>query len=279
MKVYNKFEEIENELEELTPTIVYKYRNWEDENHKKIVTNNQVWFAHPHKLNDPYDVRAPYNFIVPQINIDEVKNSIRNAGRAIEPNLTPEQLEIEVERKFQDFIQNPIKYFQNSRMDFVMDSTRYDMLGILSLCSSYENEAMWAHYGNNHSGFALGFNTVKLAKALNCTVGLVDYNDTPLDYYIMGDNDGLLGKELFRKSTKWKIEEEVRFCTPGIGFYRDRTCIFPNEAIEEVVFGISTKIEVQNEIIEILKEKNPNIAIYKLATKTDSYGLEKIKID
>ena len=30
MKVYNKFEEIENELEELTPTIVYKYRNWED---------------------------------------------------------------------------------------------------------------------------------------------------------------------------------------------------------------------------------------------------------
>jgi len=275
MKVYNKFEEIEDKLAEMTPPIIYKYRNWDDGNHKKIITQYQLWFAHPHKLNDPYDVRAPYNFVVSDVDLNEASNKIREAGRAIEPNLSDEELVEEVEKRIRKIEQDPIKYFQDSRMDFVLDSSKYDSLGILSLCSSFENEAMWAHYGNNHCGFALVFNTLKLAKALNCTVGIVDYDDTPLDFHIMGNNDGLLGKELFRKSTKWRIEEEVRFTTPGIGFYRDRTCIFPNDAIEEVVFGLSTKTEVQDEVIEIPKSKNLNIPAYKLTTKIDSYGLAK----
>lgn len=137
---------------------------------------------------------------------------------------------------------------------------------------------MWAHYGNNHNGFAVGFNTVRLARALNCTVGLVDYNDTPLDYHIMGDNSGLLEKELFRKSTKWKPEQEIRFLTVGVGLYRVRINTFPTEAVEEVVFGLSTSKQVQDEIMEATNQTIPGIAFYKIAVKADAFGFEKERI-
>lgn len=278
MTVYNNFEEVAQDISEKTPPVIYKYRDWEKEFHKTIITKRELYFAQPHSLNDPYDVRPPYNFIVPQINIEEARKKIRDAGRAIEPDLSEEQLEQEVEIRLNSIMQDPVKYFKRNRMDHVLDSSRYDTIGVLSFCSSFDNEPMWAHYGNNHNGFAVGFNTVRLARALNCTVGLVDYNDTPLDYHIMGDNSGLLEKELFRKSTKWKPEQEIRFLTIGVGLYRDRTNIFPIEAVEEIVFGLSTSKQVQDEIIEAANQAIPGTAFYKIAVKADAFGFEKERI-
>lgn len=278
MIVYNNFEEVAQDISEKTPPVIYKYRDWEKKFHKTIITKRELYFAQPHSLNDPYDVRPPYNFIVPQINIEEARKKIRDAGRAIEPDLSEEQLEQEVEIRLKSIMQDPVKYFKRNRMDHVLDSSMYDTIGVLSFCSSFDNEPMWAHYGNNHNGFAIGFNTVKLARALNCTVGLVDYDDTPLDYHIMGDNSGLLEKELFRKSTKWAPEQEIRFLTVGVGLYRDRTNTFPTEAVEEIVFGLSTSKHVQDEIIEAANQAIPGTAFYKIAVKADAFGFEKERI-
>jgi hypothetical protein len=183
-----------------------------------------------------------------------------------------------VEIRLQAIIQDPVNYFKRNRMDYVLDSSRYDTIGVLSFCSSFDNEPMWAHYGNNHNGFAVGFNSVRLARALNCTVGVVEYNDTPLDYHIMGDNSGLLEKELFRKSTKWQSEEEIRFLTVGVGLYRNRVNTFPLESVEEVVFGLNTSKKTQEEIIGMANLAIPGISFYKIAVKSDAFGFEKQKL-
>lgn len=278
MTVYNNFEEVAKEISKKTPPIIYKYRDWENDYHKTIVTKRELYFAQPHSLNDPYDVRPPYNFVVPDIDIEVARNRIREAGKSIRPELTDEELEYEVELRLRSILQNPVEYFRKNRMDHVLDSSRYDTIGILSFCSAFDNEPMWAHYGNNYNGFAIGFNTVKLARALNCTVGLVDYNDTPLDYYIMGENSGLLERELFRKSTKWKSEQEVRFLTVGIGLYRDRVNTFPVEAVEEIVLGLNTSKQVQSEIIAAANLTIPGIPFYKIVVKADSFGFDKEKL-
>lgn len=275
MTVYNNFEEVAQEISEKTPPVIYKYRDWEKDFHKTIITKRELYFAQPHALNDPYDVRPPYNFIVPDIDIELARNRIRDAGKSIEPELTDEQLEREVEIRLQAIMQDPVRYFKRNRMDHVLDSARYDTIGVLSFCSAFDNEPMWAHYGNNHNGFAIGFNTVRLARALNCTVGVVDYNDIPLDYYIMGDNSGLLEKELFRKSTKWQSEQEIRFLTVGVGLYRDRVNTFSAEAVEEIVFGLNTSNQTQDEIIAAAHKSRLNVAFYKLVVKADAFGFEK----
>ncbi|MBS1732221.1 MAG: DUF2971 domain-containing protein [Bacteroidetes bacterium] len=278
MTVYNNFEEVAKEISEKTPPIIYKYRDWEKDFHKTIITKQELYFAQPHTLNDPYDVRPPYNFVVPDLDLEAARKRIREAGKSIRPDLTDEELEQEVEIRLQSIIQDPVSYFKKNRMDHVLDSSRYDTIGVLSFCSAFDNEPMWAHYGNNHNGFAIGFNTVKLARALNCTVGLVDYNDTPLDYHIMGDNSGLLEKELFRKSTKWQSEQELRFLTVGVGLYRNRVNTFPADTVEEIVFGLNTSKETQDQIIAASNQTLPGVSFYKLVVKADAFGFDKEKL-
>ena len=278
MKVYRSFEEISSDIQNNTPPIIYKYRTWGIADHEKVIKNLELWFPHPHTLNDPYDVRPPYNFIVGEIDWDAAKVKIREAGRYFEPDLTDEELEIEVEIRLESIKQNPVDYFKKTRGEYVLEKSNYEKIGILSCCLTFDNEAMWAYYGNNHSGFAIGFNTVELAKALNCSLGYVDYNDTPVDYYIMGNNQGILEAEIFKKSTKWSTEQELRFATAGIGIYRQRANNFPINSVEEIVLGISTSKETEENIIKEASITLTGIPIYKLQTKTDSYGFDKVRI-
>jgi hypothetical protein len=280
MIFYKNFDEVEKEISESTPAVIYKYRDWEEEKgyHKRIITERELYFAHPHTLNDPYDARPPYNFIVNDIDIESVRSKLENAGKYMFPNITEEELEHEVEAKIELIKQDPTNYFMKNRMDLVLDKSRYDNIGILSLCSSFDNEPMWAHYGNNYNGFAIGFNTVRLAEALKCAIGIVDYDDTPIDFHIMGDNSGIVEKELFRKSTKWKSEQEIRFLTLGVGLYRDRTTTFPVEVAEEIVFGLKTSKKTQDEIIEKANKIMPDIIFNKLVLKTNAYGFEKQRL-
>lgn len=278
MSINNLFEEVENDIKENTPPIIYKYRTWENNSHKKIITENQVWFAHPHTLNDPHDIRPPYNFIIDNIDWSAVKRRIIAAARSFQPLLSDEQLSLEVEKRLIQIKNNPVEYFQNNRSEYLLDKTRYDNIGVFSCCSSFSNEVMWAHYGGNHNGLAVGFNTVELARTLSCTLGYVDYNDNPIDYQIFGNNKGLIAKEIFRKSTKWSYEEEIRFITVGIGKNQSKAITYPLNAASEIVFGIKTSKDIQEEIISIAKEKLPNIPFYKLKLNSNQYGFSKIKL-
>ncbi len=212
------------------------------------------------------------------INWEIARNKIKEAGKTFEPYLSDEELNVEVEKRINDIKKDPISYFQKNRKNYILDKSHYDNIGVLSCCSSFQNEAMWAHYGNNHNGFAIGFNTVELARTLNCTVGYVDYNDKPIDYHILGNNEGLLNAEIFQKSTNWSYEEELRFITVGIGIYRGRANKYSLSAVNEIVFGMTTSKQVQDEIIEIAKIMLPNIPIYKVETNADQFGFSKTQI-
>jgi len=48
--------------------------------------------------------------------------------------------------------------------------------------------------------------------------------------------------------------------------------------ISEIVFGMTTSSEVQEEIIEITKSKVPNVPIYKVDVNTDQFGFNKQQI-
>lgn len=278
MFTYNQFEDVEKDIKAKAPPIIYKYRTWENECHKRVLTENEVWLAHPHTLNDPYDLRPPYNFLADNIDWDTAKRKITEAGRAIEPHLSDEELNAEVEKKMVDIKKDPKAHFQKNRTEYLLDKTHYDNIGVLSCCSSYQNEAMWVHYGNNHCGFAVGFNTVELARTLDCTLGYVNYNDKPIDYYILGNNEDLLNDEIFQKSTKWSYEEELRFITVRIGIYRQRANKYPLTAVNEIILGMATSKEIEKEIITVAKERFPTIPIYKVETNPDQFGLKKIQI-
>ncbi len=278
MKIFSNFTEVEQEIRETVQPVVYKFRTWEGDYHKRIITNREAWFAHPHTLNDPYDLRPPYNFIAEDIDWNEAKNRMIEAGRVKEPNLSEVDLEKEVELRLRSFKEDPVAYFQRTRGEYIVEEAHYDQIGVFSCCTSCENEPMWAHYGNNHCGFAVGFNTVELCKSLNCTVGYVRYSDKPIDYYILGNNEGIMNEEMFQKSTRWTSEKELRFITVGIGKYRNRAVEFPLEAVSEIVFGMNTTDEIKENIIGKANVTLPGISFYRVEFNPDAYGFKKVKI-
>jgi hypothetical protein len=227
------------------------------------------------QLNDPFDVRPPYNFIAENIDWDVAKVEMKEAGRTLEPHLSDEDLDREVEKRLNELRKDPIKYFLKNRIDFNSDKSRFDKIGVFSCCASFGNEAMWAHYGNNQGGFAVGFNTVELARSLECGIGLVDYSDKPIDYHIFGDNMDRINTEILQKSFKWQYEEEIRFFAYGIDINRNRSCIFPPEAIEEIVFGLNTAKNVAEEIAKIVGDNFPNVSVSRLIVNPSGFGLIK----
>ena len=44
------------------PKVLYKYRDWRNGFHKKILSHNEVFFASPSSLNDPFDCKTPIRF-------------------------------------------------------------------------------------------------------------------------------------------------------------------------------------------------------------------------
>ncbi|HNX55300.1 MAG TPA: DUF2971 domain-containing protein [Prolixibacteraceae bacterium] len=278
MNIYTSFDEVETEIKEQTPGIIYKFRDWDNAFHKKILTEREIWFAHPESLNDPYDTRPPYNFIAENIDWDFAEAMIKEAGRTFEPHLSEEELDEEVEARLSELKNDPINYFLRNRIAFNSDTSHFDRIGVFSCCMSFGNEAMWAHYGNNHSGFAVGFNTIELARSLKCSLGLVNYSDSPIDYYILGDNRNRMTTEILQKSTKWQYEEEIRFYTYGVGINRNRSSIYPLEALEEIVFGLNTATDVIEEITKIAVDSFPEISVYKMALNPNGFGFLKSNI-
>ena len=44
------------------PTILYKYRDWGNPYNKKLLTDNEVYFASPREFNDPLDCAIPFRY-------------------------------------------------------------------------------------------------------------------------------------------------------------------------------------------------------------------------
>jgi len=44
------------------PKYLYKFRSFRHENHKRMLTDNEVFFPSPDKLNDPFDCRVPIRY-------------------------------------------------------------------------------------------------------------------------------------------------------------------------------------------------------------------------
>lgn len=278
MPTYHDFSEVEDEIRQSVEPVIYKYRTWEDLYHKRIITENEAWFAHPFTLNDPYDVRPPYNIIDPGIDWDKFRAGLENAGRAQEPNMPEDQLQIEIEKRLQQAKSDPIGYFSENRRQYILEKENYDRIGVFSCCTSGLNEPMWAHYGNNHCGFAIGFDTVEIARALNCSSQYVIYDDTPIDYIILGDNSAVIEKELYQKSKRWIPEEEFRFVTAGIGVYRDRAAKFQSSTVKEILVGTNTSPGVVKDIVDEALKSFPGIPIYRVARQTGSYGFQKVPL-
>ena len=158
IKTYLDFSEVEQDIKNNAPAIVYKYWNWTDTNHKNVLINNQLWFSHPFELNDPLDVRPDYAFNIKEIEsrafYEKLLNSIPQ-----EYSYLDNQKKVEIAQQQLQIIKfDPYNHFNSNRQE-LLKRNRFDQYGVFSTSADCLNIPTWELYGDNHKGYSIGFNT------------------------------------------------------------------------------------------------------------------------
>jgi hypothetical protein len=249
------------------PDVVYKYRNWSDNYHKRILLKNELYLTSPKDFNDPFDCRIPINFLSLDTP-EKIRAFVEKATNEHLEYLLAESRDIEFEKKK---LENQLltdlegyqKYYQNGWFKF-----HDERLGVLSLSKRWDSILMWSHYANKHQGFCVGFHEEKLRESdLFGRGGLVDYDPEDKFPFLDPMEEDRLRRifiETQSKANDWKYEEEYRLFKTfynGVPSVEERKSYFSDEVFAEVIVGLNISEKDKEEIVTICRTKR--IKVYQ----------------
>ena len=241
----------------------------------RMITNGDLYFSPPHKLNDPLDCSF-------------FPSAILGALEAIEDS--------DRRQAIKKLIQGDLKDRVTGDTDQILEAieNRLKEVGILSLSTNFCDPLMWSHYGDEHKGICIGFDEDKLktwvdkSASENLLIGDVGvtYQDAPdfvkvLEQYAKRYSDGreiitdhlfvdLLMPALRTKSKHWQYESEVRIIRHKSGLLR----ISP-DIVCAVIFGMRVSDADKDSIMQILDRSSlRHIRVGHSGYKSNSFEME-----
>ncbi len=241
------------------PEVLYKYRDWRNPNHKRIIINNCVFLSSPRGFEDIYDCKVPESFplkselykLFLQKSIEESINFTRQQHKKYarywckhSPLADPVRLKSE--------IKNVNTIFNNR-------------FGVLSLSKNPNNDRMWDKYGNKHEGICIGFDSTKLFDIVGGGGEVIYVDELPVIDF-MNDNFGTKHiKNIFFKEKKWAFEKEYRLHKMWDRDISDfeRNIALQDDTIVEVILGKRNNDKDCEEITELVNRLHPKAIIKK----------------
>ncbi|UOK42136.1 MULTISPECIES: DUF2971 domain-containing protein [Flavobacterium] len=286
--------------------MLYKYRG-NSEYTDKIFTDQNVWLSNAKGLNDPFECtiqEIAKEYINEQVKIMKEAHLM---GFAHSARLKPDPTTNAVARKIRKassldekhkIMQDAYLKYSGVRITNPIDTFRnFDKqiqnVGIFSLTEDPLNELMWAHYGENSYGIAIGFSKSEgtiLDNEEKCIK--VEYSDElpkfdsngfilETSLYPNGTNkqqiafhDPTFRKAISTKSKSWTYEKEWRYIEPNPGTYP-----LPSQ-ITEVIFGLRAQEETKQKYYSLVQNL-PNaeeIKFFKVEKIKNSNKLELVEI-
>lgn len=243
------------------PAILYKYRSWKDPNHQRILLDSIAFMSSPADFKDISDCNVPEIFPLKSELYDVfLQKSIKvNVGYYTRkkhreyakywsknsPLANPKQLS--------DMV-NHFNYVFNHRF------------GVLSLTANPDNNDMWENYGDGHKGFCVGFDSKKLFEVVGGG-GYVHYIDElPIIDFVNDDFKTKHIKNIFFKEKRYSLEQEYRVhkMWESDVTIEERNIKLLNDSIVKIIFGKDMPENDKSEILEILRDKHPNVRIAQM---------------
>jgi hypothetical protein len=179
---------------------------------------------------------------------------------------------------------------------------------ILCVTNTYDNNLMWAHYGDQNYGCIIELDNVFIEKPRGLKEGQVNYHENlnphsnPLDMLLYGETeevrDLMIRDVIFSKKTNWGYENEYRFMfaesfgsiTSETNMQTRKTKIsvkhqtdslntdvkIKADSIKSIIFGVRTKIEDMAEIMDIIQSLNYKYKLYQM--KIENAKLIKVEL-
>lgn len=267
-RLYTEFnDEVERDIKKFAPAIVYKYRNWKDKFHKRVLTHREAWFAHPFTLNDSHDIRRPLSINPQGYNSPSMLAKLWQQGKLLHPLMDDVSLAKEVNLRWRQIQMNPIGYFERHMHQMYNDYSFYAKMGIFSTSRNGLSRKLWTseEYSDDEKGYCIGFNTLELAREFQYYMGKVVYTNQMLEVFVtQGFTDEHSRNEVMMKYPKWSHEEEYRFITFDIQ-NENRIRCFPKSAVSEILIGRKADFKSEREIIGNTRRiYGSNVPIYKM---------------
>lgn len=241
------------------PDTLYKYRVWDDQYQKTILTERIVFMAAPTSFEDKKDCKLLKRYDL--MTEEDIYQKYLKTSKEDNPNWSRQQ-----HRAFaRDWTKkSPMKNKEHIKKKQEDHFIEYDKrFGVLSLTANCSNLDMWNKYSNNGIGFCVGFYPKVLFNHLGGG-GPVQYWDELPE--INHDDEYPIErfKQVFSKERKWEFEQEYRTHKfyPDPASILDRQIVIPPEAYKEIIFGWQMDDTTKNEIIDICNDQKIKVEFY-----------------
>ena len=136
------------------PQPLYKYRIWENEYNKRILTENEIFLASPDKFNDPFDSALPFRYKKSDMTEENIFLKLMEVIKRMNPLLPDTEIHNMCFQRQQSGEFNSGRYWREFYPYFKNEINK--RFGILSLTSKPDNITMWSHYADSHKGICVG---------------------------------------------------------------------------------------------------------------------------
>jgi len=238
------------------PSEIFKYRDWTNPNHKRIIVNKEVYLSSPREFEDKIDCKIPIRYDL--LTEKDIFDKYLYHSRLDNPQWTRQQHREHAREWTKKSPLKDKKYLETFEKDFF--EAFFDRFGVLSLTANYTSEEMWIKYANNHKGFCVGFNFDVMFKFLGGGGPVIYHDELPLIYPEPKQSiDEQHVLQAYSKLRKWEFEKEYRTdrFSPIPLTLAQRRINLPANAYKQLIIGKemteSDKADLINSIPEDLK--------------------------
>lgn len=237
------------------PQTLYKYRDWANPLHRKILEDCSVYMSPPKDFEDKMDCNPA--FIYPS-GIDLFRYLLRYKNRL----------------PFMERVRFALKWYKMSPINYpselkeikrIFDNDFNDHFGVLSLSSDYKNEYLWNMYADNHEGFCIGFDWNRITRFIQGGGKVIYVNKLPVIDLANDCDYTKIIKTIIYKEKKWEKENEYRlFKVWNYGQKVIRSIKLPQDTIVQIILGKKMCIDYKKEIKMVASKKYPRAKIIEM---------------
>ncbi len=213
--------------------LLYKYARFSEQT-ESLVSEPNLWFSKPSKLNDPFECRPWFDF---NYEPHQLVESMARHIRRIKPDTTPNSATAEAVGIFLEGRHNRPEMWESVRAGLITSTT--EQIGILCLSAVEDSILMWSHYGEDHTGICLGFEWSAYTPFFGLAQEVLYADDLPTVDFFNGQSERQVEQVFLTKFSGWSYEKEWRIVghDSGSGLYE-----YPRELLRTITFGLNTPV-------------------------------------
>ena len=234
---------------------------------RTVMVESLFWLSSPDNFNDPFDTWATWTIEGTE---SELRAHVKALGDQYASELTPEQREAGLQRTMDMPRKDLIAQLRGS---FLQQRSQF---GVCCFCAGDPRSVlMWSHYGGEHYGICLQFETSRDPMTLMRAIR-VDYVDQFKKINWVGGNyRGAVGETFTSKHLEWRDEAEHRIIQQeGAGRY----VRYDPAALTGIIFGCRADQQVKTAVAGLIMERAgrgyPPLKQYYVGMNEDHYRLD-----